>query len=168
VKERWQYCPFCGRELSKMMNEGRERIFCVPEKRFIYDNPVPASTAVVFDDKGRILLVLRNREPGSGRWALPGGFIEIGESPAAAAARELEEETGVRGCDPILVDVIHEESEFYGTSLVITGYLFAKSSGSPVAGDDAADVAFFELGALPPLAFRSHEMLIRKSLRQGS
>ncbi|MCU0638934.1 MAG: NUDIX domain-containing protein [Candidatus Krumholzibacteria bacterium] len=168
MKERWQYCPFCGRELSKMMDEGRERIFCVPEKRFIYDNPVPASTAVVFDDKGRILLVLRNREPGSGRWALPGGFIEIGESPAAAAARELEEETGVRGCDPVLVDVIHEESEFYGTSLVITGYRFEKSSGAPVAGDDADDAAFFELDALPPLAFRSHELLIRKSLRQGS
>jgi ADP-ribose pyrophosphatase YjhB (NUDIX family) len=112
--------------------------------------------------------VLRNREPGSGRWALPGGFIEIGESPAAAAARELEEETGVRGCDPVLVDVIHEESEFYGTSLVITGYRFEKSSGAPVAGDDADDAAFFELDALPPLAFRSHELLIRKSLRQGS
>jgi len=47
VKEKWHYCPFCGEDLSKTVSDGRERMYCVSEERFIYDNPVPAATAIV-------------------------------------------------------------------------------------------------------------------------
>jgi len=165
---RKKFCPWCGEPLSTKTEDGRERLYCDAEERFIYENPVPASTAVLFDGEGRILLVLRNREPGAGEWALPGGFVENGESPEAAAKRELEEETGLKAFGPSLIDVIYQESTFYGTCLLIIGYLFEGFTGDPVAGDDADEARFFPIDDLPPLAFESHKVIAMKALaRRG-
>ncbi|HXT44395.1 MAG TPA: NUDIX hydrolase [Pseudonocardiaceae bacterium] len=51
--------------------------------------------AVVFDDAGRLLLVRRAHEPGRGRWSIPGGRVEVGETDAHAVIREVAEETGL-------------------------------------------------------------------------
>jgi len=160
-----RYCPWCGEPLSRRSEDGRERFYCGSEKRFVYENPVPASTAVLFDGEGRILLVLRNREPGAGEWALPGGFVENGESPEDAAKRELFEETGLTAHGPELIDVIYQESEFYATCLLIIGYRFESFEGDVTAGDDADDARFFPVGDLPPLAFESHKVIVMKSIR---
>ncbi|MBV9293830.1 MAG: NUDIX domain-containing protein, partial [Frankiales bacterium] len=56
---------------------------------------VECAGAVVRDPDGRLLLVQRGRDPGRGRWSLPGGRLERGETPAAAAVREVREETGL-------------------------------------------------------------------------
>ena len=154
------YCPFCGSLLGTTECEGRVRSFCESEKRVIYDNPIPAVTGVVVDPKGRLLLVRRNREPGLNEWALPGGFVETGESPVEAAIRELREETRLVVSDPTLIDVIHQESRFYGTSLLIIGYHFSRYDRTPEPGDDAGEVRFFDRGSIPPLAFESHRLLI--------
>lgn len=55
-----------------------------------------AASAVITDDAGRVLLVLRGTEPEKGRWSIPGGSVEPGEALAEAAAREAFEETGLR------------------------------------------------------------------------
>ena len=156
-----RFCPFCGAELVVRENEGRERLFCNEENRYLYENPIPAATALVSDAAGRILLVLRSREPGRHQWALPGGFVETGESPAEAARRELEEETGLRASGPSLIDVIYQESAFYKTSLLIIGYCFERFQGEIRAADDAEEVHFFEIDSLPPLAFESHRSIIQ-------
>jgi ADP-ribose pyrophosphatase YjhB (NUDIX family) len=166
MKQSKLFCHFCGAPLGTRESEGRQRLYCEAERRFIYENPIPAATAVVTDDAGRILLVRRNREPGKKRWALPGGFIEMHEGPAAAAARELEEECGIVARDPSLVDIIYQESGFYGTSLLIIGYSFAGFEGTPRAGDDAEKVRFFAIDALPRLAFEAHGRLIKKYLEK--
>jgi 8-oxo-dGTP diphosphatase len=160
------YCHFCGAPLVRRESEGRARLFCEAEGRFIYENPIPAATGIVTDDAGRILLVRRNREPGRNRWALPGGFIEMRESPADAARREIEEECGIVAHEPSLVDIIYQESSFYGTSILIIGYSFAGFSGTPRPGDDAGKVAFFEFERLPKLAFEAHGRLIEKFLER--
>ena len=160
MDDRKRYCPFCGGPLCARRADGRDRLYCEAEGRFLYENPVPAATALVIDPGGRILLVRRSREPGLGEWALPGGFVENGESPAAAARRELEEETGIRGDGAELIEVIYQESEFYRTALLIIGYRFAVFEGEPSAGDDADEVGFFAPAELPPLAFESHRRLI--------
>jgi ADP-ribose pyrophosphatase YjhB (NUDIX family) len=158
-----KYCPWCGEPLSTKAEDGKDRLYCESEKRFVYENPVPASTAVLFDDEGQILLVLRNREPGAGEWALPGGFVENGESPEDAAKRELEEETGLVANSPALIDVIYQESDFYKTCLLIIGYRFESYEGELTAGDDADDARFFPVDELPPLAFESHRTIVDKA-----
>lgn len=161
---RKKFCPWCGEPLSTRSEEGRDRLYCEAEERFLYENPVPASTAVVFDDEGRILLVLRNREPGAGEWSLPGGFVENGESPEDAAKRELQEETGLKAYGPALIDVIYQESVFYGTCLLIIGYSFEGFTGEIAAADDASDARFFPIHDLPPLAFESHMTIAMKAV----
>ena len=160
-----RYCPYCGESLITKEDEGKERPFCKAECRYLYDNPIPAATAVVSDEAGRILLVLRNREPGKHQWALPGGFVETGESPADAAKRELEEETGLSASNPTLIDIIYQESDFYKTSLLIIGYSFEHISGNIHPADDADDAVFFEIEAIPPLAFESHRSIIDTYLK---
>ena len=164
---RKKFCPWCGEPLVTRSADGRDRLYCEAEERFLYENPVPASTAVVFDSEGRILLVLRNREPGAGEWALPGGFVENGESPEDAAKRELQEETGLQAHGPELIDVIYQESAFYGTCLLIIGYRFERFEGDITPGDDASDARFFPVHELPPLAFESHMTIVMKAVPRG-
>ncbi len=61
-----------------------------------YVNPKPCGNAVVVHD-GRVLMILRARDPAAGRWTVPGGFCEASEHPRDAAVRELHEEAGVHG-----------------------------------------------------------------------
>jgi 8-oxo-dGTP diphosphatase len=162
------YCPYCGSPLDVVEREGRMRHFCEPEGRYIYENPVPAATGVVVDGKGRLLLVKRSIEPGSGEWALPGGFVEAGESPSDAAAREVEEETGLEVSGPRLIDIIHQQSEFYRTSLLIIGYHFERFRGRIDPGDDASEVRFFDPREIPPLAFSSHRRIVENFFRDDA
>ena len=68
--------------------------------------PTVAVGAIVFDDRGRVLLVKRGRAPARGLWSLPGGKVDGGETLAAAVAREVLEETGVTVDVGALVEVV--------------------------------------------------------------
>jgi len=163
-----KYCPFCGEKLVLRRNEGRSRLYCPFEEIFVYQNPIPAATGLIFDGEDRILLVLRGRQPGENKWGLPGGFVETGESPEQAARRELLEETGLVVSRPELVDIIYQESDFYNTSLLIIGYNFLRYEGNLEARDDAREAEFFHLSELPELAFESHRELIARSIEKRS
>jgi 8-oxo-dGTP diphosphatase len=112
----------------------------------------------------RVLLVRRKNPPFQGQWALPGGFVEPHEPLEAAARRELEEETG-------LVPAKLEQLHTFGTpgrdprgwtiSVVHLACLDPEqaSASTPHAGTDAAEVAWFDLDDMPPLAFDHAEIL---------
>ena len=93
-----------------------------------YQNPVPATAVIVQDGNGSLLLVRRAGEPCPGRWCLPGGFVEADESAEVAAARELEEETGLRGEAVELLNVEYHLSQVHGP-LLIVGYRFKVNGG---------------------------------------
>lgn len=101
---------------------------------------------------GRLLLVKRARPPFEGMWALPGGFVEIGESVENAVLRELDEETGLRGRVRRLVGVYSRpERDPRGHTVSVAFEVFAPR-GEPRGDDDAREAAF--LGPrLPKLAF---------------
>lgn len=98
-----------------------------------------------------VLIVERGRDPHKGKWSLPGGRIEAGETPLDAARRELTEETGLRAgrLAPIGTrDVIHEGHIIYRLAC----FLGEEVPGEPVAGDDASAARFAfqeELASLP-------------------
>lgn len=156
-----QYCHFCGDTLEDKFFEGRTRLFCASCNEPIYENPVPATCVIVTDQEKRILLVKRSVEPRIGLWCLPGGFIELGETPKASALRELKEETGLTGTIDRLFSVISNPSKLYDTVVIIC-YIVRHFSGELMAGDDASDTQFFPFKALPEIAFKSHENLLKK------
>lgn len=157
-KER-RFCPWCGGPLEQLSHDGRMRLYCRTCDAIHYENPVPATAAVVFNHDRHLLLVKRGMEPGKGEWCLPGGFVELDESPRQGVVRELTEETGLQGEVDQLIDVVYEDSPFYGP-LIIVGYQVIPLGGKLSAGDDAAAVRYFPSAELPPVAFDSHQTII--------
>ncbi|QTA90268.1 NUDIX hydrolase [Desulfonema magnum] len=155
-----KYCHFCSGHLIEKLWEGRVRLFCNHCNMPIYENPTPATCLVVPDNKDRVLLVKRSVDPKKGYWCLPGGFMELGETPEESALRELKEETGLSGEISSLLGVVSAPSALYDTILML-GYSVSPSFGTLIAGDDASDVAYFHSHELPEIAFDSHAKFIR-------
>lgn len=155
-----QYCHFCGNRLIEKHWEGRRRLFCEACAAPLYENPTPAVCVIVTDDQNRLLLVKRSVDPKKGFWCLPGGFMELGETPEQTGLRELREETGLAGRIEELIAADSNPSADYGTVALIC-YRVDWISGKPGPGDDASEVGFFPLTELPELAFESHRKFIR-------
>ncbi len=160
MKEK-KFCYLCGNPLDKKLIDNRMRLFCKSCNSPIYENPIPAACLVVVDENNRILLVKRSVEPKKGMWCLPGGFMELGETPEQAALRELKEETGLSGNINKLLGVMINSSSIYDTVLMV-GYLVKYFEGTPIAGDDASDLKFFSYDKLPAIAFKTHRHFINR------
>lgn len=137
---------------------------------FTYKYARPALTVdcVVFgldQDDLKILLIQRDGEPYAGEWAMPGGFVDMDETPEEAAMRELEEETG-------LIDVYLEQLYTFGSVhrdprervVSVAHYALVNIEGRVVqAASDARNVAWFSLCDVPKLAF-DHEDILQMAL----
>jgi len=120
-------------------------------------HPRVGVAAVVLRDN-QVLLVQRGREPGKGSWGLPGGMLELGESLAEGARREVMEECGVEIEVGPLVAVFEpmqrDEDGRLRFHYVVVDYLARYLSGEPRAGDDADDARWVDLDALERLPMR--------------
>ncbi len=156
-----KYCPYCAEHLTNRHLEGRERQFCPRCDKILYENPIPATCLVVTPSDDQLLLVKRSIPPNLGDWCLPGGYVEMNESPESGALRELKEETHLDGEIHQLLGAIEAHSPIYG-SLVMVGYHVRQYQGALKAGDDAEKAAFFDIDDLPPVAFKSHRHFVRQ------
>lgn len=113
---------------------------------------------------GRVLLVRRGRPPFRGSWALPGGFVEVGETVEEAVLRELREETGLVGRLERLVGVYSDPGRDPRKHTVSVVFAIRGEGGEPKAGDDAGAAAWVPLAPRPALAF-DHERILEDALR---
>jgi len=146
-------CPRCGARLTR------------------YRNPVPTVDIIIeVNDRGIILIHRKNAPRG---WALPGGFVDYGESLEVAAVREAKEETSL---DVVLLEQLHTYSlpDRDPRQHTISTVFIARGKGEPRAADDAADIGIFTLDHLPvPLMFDHEEILndyfnLKKRRAKGS
>ncbi|MGH3620503.1 MAG: NUDIX domain-containing protein [Sciscionella sp.] len=98
--------------------------------------------AVVHDERGRLLLVLRAHRPDAGRWSLPGGRVEAGETDATALSREMVEETGLEVVPEALCGTVTRSRD--GVVYDIHDYVCRVVGGRIMAGDDAAAVDWID------------------------
>lgn len=155
-----RHCLACG-AVMRLPAGPRPVPTCTGCGRRHHLDPSVGVGAVVRDGQGRLLLVLRGVEPGLGRWALPAGYVDAGEDPREAAAREVLEETGLTVRCGAVVDVYPGSGTGHGASFFLAFHA-EPVRGTVAAGDDALDARFFALDELPELAFASTIDVVRR------
>lgn len=148
----------------------RQKISCVQcgAELSVYKNPVP-TVDVIIVHPGKGVVLVERRFPPSG-WALPGGFVDYGESVEHAAIREAFEETHLRVRLLNLLGVYSDPARDARLHSISTVFIaLAESPDSVRGGDDAAKACFFPLSGLPePLAFDHGAILQDFATRHAS
>lgn len=136
----------------------------------MYKNPVPTVDVLIAQPGDGIVLVRRRNEPRG--WALPGGFVDYGESVEAAALREAREETGLDVTLHELLGVYSRPDRDPRQHTISTVFIATtEAAGHIQGGDDAAEARFFPLDSLPALVFDHaeivHDFVVRHADRYG-
>lgn len=121
--------------------------------------PLLAADCVVLDAKGRVLLIRRKHPPFQGAYALPGGFVEVGETVEDACRRELLEETGVKAGRLRLVGVYSDPKRDPRGHTCSAVFLAYAPRARPKAGDDAAAAEWVADWSKVALAFDHAKIL---------
>jgi 8-oxo-dGTP diphosphatase len=137
-------CPSCGAAVKS------------------YRNPVP-TVDIIIEVAGGIVLIARKNPPLG--WALPGGFVDYGETLEEAAVREAWEETSIRITELKLLGCYSDPSRDSRQHTISTVYI-ARGEGIPHAGDDAAAIAVFPLDSLPSSLCFDHDRIINDYRQQ--
>ncbi len=162
----YRYCPRCAHPLtSRCVKAGEPDRLCCDGCDFIfYLDPKLAAGAVVTVGE-RVLLLRRSIEPAYGAWVFPGGFVDRGEHPEAAAIREAREEAGVQvRVDGMLGIFSHPP----GSAVVLVVYHGVVSAGEPAPLDESLEVGLFDPRELPwpQLAFSTTRLALSEYVRR--
>lgn len=136
-------CPRCG------------------EKVKAYRNPFPTVDIIIETGEGIVLIERKNEPKG---WALPGGFVDYGETLEAAAVREALEETSLQVTGLRLLGCYSDPARDPRQHNISTAFI-AQAEGNPVAADDAANLAVFPLSSLPDQLCFDHRQILDDYLK---
>ena len=136
---------------------------------YAYQYPRSSVTAdaVLFAEKDGqmyVLLIQRGNDPYKGYWAFPGGFLNMDETVARCAERELEEETGIVLTGMQLVGIYSDVERDPRGRVITAAYAAMTTMPEANAGDDAAAARWWPLNALPKLAF-DHDTILEDAKR---
>jgi ADP-ribose pyrophosphatase YjhB (NUDIX family) len=153
-----RFCPRCGAEATVRFPRS---ITCPTCGYGAYYNPKPVACGIPLDPHGRLILMRRATEPGRGRWTMPGGFVDLGESVEQAAIREIAEELAIEVQIGDLVGVYSSAKD----RTVVVVYA-AVALGEPQVTEEALEVRAFAPNEIPwhELAFWSDEQALRDHL----
>lgn len=144
----YRFCPLCGERLKPT-----DPPAC-PKGHFVhYDNP-PTTVQAWIERDGAYLILRRNEEPFAGEWDLPGGFVEMGESPRDAVVREVAEETGLHVTPTEVFGAFTSAYGDTGRYTVDIAYLCRIEGGDfELDRVEKSDAAWVGLDEMPALAF---------------
>ena len=137
-------CPACGAKVKS------------------YRNPLPTVDVIIELPEGIVLIERKNEPLG---WAIPGGFVDYGETLEAAARREMLEETSLELGDLRLMGCYSDPARDSRSHNISTVYV-ARAQGTPKAGDDAAGLAVFPIDALPQKLCFDHGQILADYLKR--
>jgi len=156
-----EYCSQCGQKNVYEFIDGSHRYHCIKCKSIHYENPKPTAT-IICTQGNSILLAKRALQPAKGEWGLPGGFMELNETLEEAAQRELKEETNLIGEVVQIISTCSHYGTIFGDILLIGVEMKVSDYSVMKAGDDAAEVHFFDFDNLPDIAFYCHNKFINE------
>jgi ADP-ribose pyrophosphatase YjhB (NUDIX family) len=159
------YCSRCGSPLAfgPLPNEERDRLACAACGFVAYVNPRLVVSTLPVTDAGKLILLRRGIEPGYGRWAQPGGFLEIDETAHEGAIRETLEETGLL-VEPTDVVGIYSRPQ---AAVVVVAWEARVVGGEARPTLESLEVRTFTPGEIPwpRLAFQTTTWAIRDWVR---
>lgn len=163
----YRFCPVCGHELNVkyIQAEVTDRLACDNCQFIFYMNPTPA-VAVILQKDRQVVLVKRKYPPHQGAWSLPAGFMEYNETTEETAVREAKEETNLDIKITSLYDVLPGFDD-PRVHVVLIVYRAEIVNGQLRPGDDASEVRYFPLEALPRgIAFSAHRKVLARLLAE--
>ncbi len=143
-----RFCPLCGGELAiRTILPDRKRHKVCGRCGFVYfQGPKLVAGCFVVDDAGRVLLLRRGIEPSLGLWTFPGGFVDLGETPAEAARRETVEEVGM---EVRLGRVLGIYADRAHPLYPVVVFLARPGDEAPALSAEAAEVRYFAPAEIP-------------------
>ena len=153
-----KYCPRCGQSANVTFPRS---ITCPSCGYGAFYNPKPVACAITANGGGDVYLLKRGFEPNRGKWSMPGGFVDLGESVEDAAIRETQEEIGLQIGLTGLVGVYSRSTD----RIVVVVYA-ARADGTPTRTEEALEVEAFRPTTIPwdELAFWSDGRALRDYL----
>ena len=167
IRNAWAFCPKCG---TRSRRKGRHPFECSACGFTHFFGPVSAVGAIVCDGDGQVLLLVRGKNPGKGRYGLPGGFIDPGETAEEALGREVREEIGLTLKSQRYLATFPNEYTFHGFVLPVTDMFFVaevESFDGMVASDGEIDAWHFchpGPSELRRMAFKSNRRALKRFL----
>lgn len=150
----YQYCPVCSARLisSIVKNQEPDRLVCTQCGFVFYLDPKLVACAIV-EIEDTIILLKRGIAPQKGKWVVPGGYVDRGETVEAAAFRETKEECGI----DIRIKTLHGVYSYPGVIEAVVFYIAECVGGDLVVGDEIVDIKRTEIQGIPwaELAFQS-------------
>ena len=161
-----KFCSLCGKELVLQTLDGTNRKKCQSCEFINFNNPKPAVAAVIIKDR-KILLVKRAINPHQGKWQIPGGFVESGESLEGGLKREIKEELGV---DIEILDYLESFGDGYSYGVpeetTVNIYFMTKIKQGRLKNDhENQEIKFFDLNKLPSVCFKNNRMAIESYIK---
>lgn len=166
----YRFCPLCAAKLEPLAGgEDAGRPAC-PTGHFVhYDNPAVTTMALIRDDRGRVLMLRRARDPFRGRWDFPGGFVDAGETPAEGIMREIAEEIRLT---VEIEAVVGTYASRYGDGedarhTVDVAFACRLTGGQLTLSDEHLDACWFAPGEAPEPAFAGEREALAQLRRRA-
>ena len=158
----YRFCPFCGRPLETMKDDGRTMSHCY-SCNWTYYPHVASSAAAIIVRKNKVLMVRRARAPYVNTWMFPAGFVNFGEHPKETLEREVCEETGLKVRHATLIEVLQCEDDprspghfqfFYKTIVCGTVKNLDDSENS--------SICWFDIANPPKIGWETHQIMMQR------